>query len=58
MIDFTPKTETHKFTLGLWTVGSIGHVIPLAGLFVRQKTPAETGLPAGGGPCLWRKLSR
>jgi xylose isomerase len=39
MIDFTPKPE-HKFTFGLWTVGSIGRD-PFGGPVREAKTPAE-----------------
>ena len=39
MIDFTPKPE-HKFTFGLWTVGSIGRD-PFGAPVRELKTPAE-----------------
>ncbi len=39
MTDFTPKPE-HKFTFGLWTVGSIGRD-PFGGPVREAKTPAE-----------------
>lgn len=39
MTDFTPKPE-HKFTFGLWTVGSIGRD-PFGGPVRSPKTPAE-----------------
>jgi xylose isomerase len=39
MSDFTPKPE-HKFTFGLWTVGSIGRD-PFGGPVREAKTPAE-----------------
>jgi len=39
MNDFTPKPE-HKFTFGLWTVGSIGRD-PFGGPVRNPKTPAE-----------------
>jgi xylose isomerase len=39
MYDFTPKPE-HKFTFGLWTVGSIGRD-PFGGPVRETKTPAE-----------------
>jgi xylose isomerase len=39
MTDFTPKPE-HKFTFGLWTVGSIGRD-PFGGPVRNPKTPAE-----------------
>jgi xylose isomerase len=39
MNDFTPKPE-HKFTFGLWTVGSIGRD-PFGGPVREAKTPAE-----------------
>jgi xylose isomerase len=39
MTDFTPKPE-HKFTFGLWTVGSIGRD-PFGGPVRAPKTPAE-----------------
>jgi len=39
MVDLTPKPE-HKFTFGLWTVGSIGRD-PFGSPVRDQKTPAE-----------------
>jgi len=39
MTDFSPKPE-HKFTFGLWTVGSIGRD-PFGGPVREPKTPAE-----------------
>jgi xylose isomerase len=39
MTDFTPKPE-HKFTFGLWTVGSIGRD-PFGGPVREQKSPVE-----------------
>ena len=39
MSDYTPKPE-HKFTFGLWTVGSIGRD-PFGGPVREPKTPAE-----------------
>ncbi|MRR32597.1 xylose isomerase, partial [bacterium] len=39
MADYIPKPE-HKFTFGLWTVGSVGRD-PFGGPVRNPKTPAE-----------------
>jgi xylose isomerase len=46
MSDYTPKPE-HKFTFGLWTVGSIGRD-PFGGPTRELKTPAELVYLLGG----------